>query len=870
MKPVLSIIMPTYARPELLNLGLKSLMIQQFLVPYEIIVLNDYIPDESEAICNSYKDRLNIKYMFVGQRNLESLKWRVPGAVFNEGVKLAQGEFLILTSAEMYHLDNRNVSFLLTRLYHNSKLLTIPYGKDDDGRILDILKRGNNIPINLYDNLKNLNTKLPFCMGISKKQFESIGGFDPAFFEGYCFDDDDFVDRLLKDNCQYFQSDAKVIHLYHSRLAKDRIGLNNRNELWVKNQRIYISKQLSDKTIKKELKDIIPIKTVEEAMNEPLLPDKVNLPLDLSVGTPLQGDNGVNQEIIPPKSEQKPEVLPQPIETKEVLIIKEPDIIKDKWYLEKTPKIAHFYWGEEKLPYLRYLTIWSFYKYNSGWEIRFYYPKYRQKGRAWKTHEHRFEFTGKDYYNKLHKLPIKFIEIDFELIGFKNNVSEVYKANYLEYYLLYMIGGLFSDTDIIYFKSINNLFINKPENRNITNIFSILWHGHTMGFLLSSPNNDIYKYLLNKVSIYFEKLKDDYQCIGTLMINKELGTEIKQIQNKFPNLNIYNLLPKTIYAYDIGKIKEIFELKDIKGFVDYSIGLHWYGGFILSMKAINKLNGYNIKENSLFEKIIEVSLGKRELNMNNSEKLTIHCVVRNEPFIYYCIKASYPYAKKILLYDTGSYDKHTLEDIQKLLEEDKDKKIIFKQIPIDSDETQWTMQNLKDLEKQNKGKFNLGSVRQLMINDTSTEFFLILDADEVHYKQTMETIVNDIIPNFPEDIYLIATPLNWFYDLTHTFYGAYTFPFSGGIYRTDKVVMNSISPNEHHLIKETGEILCTTKYKMNWTEGLIPYAHFETFLKPWRRKGLIKPEQIIEFKGKLPEVMEKNPYYIERFLKENK
>ncbi len=82
--------------------------------------------------------------------------------------------------------------------------------------------------------------------------------------------------------------------------------------------------------------------------------------------------------------------------------------------------------------------------------------------------------------------------------------------------------------------------------------------------------------------------------------------------------------------------------------------------------------------------------------------------------------------------------------------------------------------------------------------------------------------------------------------------------------------MNSISPNEHHLIKETGEILCHSTHKMDWSKGLIPYAHFETFLKPYRRKHLIKPGQIVEFKDELPEVMIENDYYIKRYLDDSK
>ena len=38
------------------------------------------------------------------------------------------------------------------------------------------------------------------------------------------------------------------------------------------------------------------------------------------------------------------------------------------------PKIAHFYWGNEILPFLRYITIYSFSILNPDWEIKLYLP----------------------------------------------------------------------------------------------------------------------------------------------------------------------------------------------------------------------------------------------------------------------------------------------------------------------------------------------------------------------------------------------------------------------------------------------------------------------------------------------------------------
>ena len=102
----------------------------------------------------------------------------------------------------------------------------------------------------------------------------------------------------------------------------------------------------------------------------------------------------------------------------------------------------------------------------------------------------------------------------------------------------------------------------------------------------------------------------------------------------------------------------------------------------------------------------------------NKEDLTVHCVVKNEPFIYYAVKSIYNYCSTILLYDTGSNDKYTLKDIEQLLKEDIDSKIIFKQDLIEFDEHNWTDGNYNKLVNKNQGKRGVAQVRQRQIEDT--------------------------------------------------------------------------------------------------------------------------------------------------------
>ena len=249
VRPIASIILPSYFRPKTLWLGLYSLAHQKSKYKFEIIVLNDGQPDDTEKVCNYFikEYKLDIKYKFVGERNLPKPIWRVPGAVFNIGAKMSDSYILILSSPEIFHLHENSVESLIAPLLKNGKLLTIPNGKDDTSeeftKKVNSLKARNQLTLENCNNLgftsKELNTKMPFCMGITKQQFMEINGYDKRYFDGFCFDDNDLVDRLIKDKCTYHNTVHTVIHLFNSRKNKDRIGLSSPKLLWAKNKKIY-------------------------------------------------------------------------------------------------------------------------------------------------------------------------------------------------------------------------------------------------------------------------------------------------------------------------------------------------------------------------------------------------------------------------------------------------------------------------------------------------------------------------------------------------------------------------------------------------------------------------------------------------------
>lgn len=241
------------------------------------------------------------------------------------------------------------------------------------------------------------------------------------------------------------------------------------------------------------------------------------------------------------------------------------------------------------------------------------------------------------------------------------------------------------------------------------------------------------------------------------------------------------------------------------------------------------------------------------------EELTVHCMVRNEPFVYYAVKSVYDYASIILLYDTGSYDRHTLDDIDRLIAEDTEGKIVFKKVPIEVNEIGWNSKTYMVMAKANKGKKGTWWVRQMMIDDTDTKFFMILDGDEVYYKNAMERIHKEM-NNWDQSMICAMVPLIWFSDIDKIFHRS----VSGRIFVTDRIGMTEYSPGELHTDKLRGVPLRGRERNIYAMKDIQPYAHFEKILKPWRRE--VKNDKL--FTGDLPEVMISDTKILDRFLTE--
>ncbi|WP_444550002.1 glycosyltransferase family 2 protein [Candidatus Magnetomonas plexicatena] len=91
MNPLVSIIIPTYNRGELLRETLESVLAQTYQ-NFEVIIVDDYSEDATEAIVKRFKDS-RIKF-------LQSRIRHIIAASRNQGIKEASGEFIAFVDSD--------------------------------------------------------------------------------------------------------------------------------------------------------------------------------------------------------------------------------------------------------------------------------------------------------------------------------------------------------------------------------------------------------------------------------------------------------------------------------------------------------------------------------------------------------------------------------------------------------------------------------------------------------------------------------------------------------------------------------------------------------------------------------------------------
>tara|TARA_R110002012_G_scaffold156060_1_gene316909 strand:+ start:6114 stop:7724 length:1611 start_codon:yes stop_codon:yes gene_type:complete len=273
-----------------------------------------------------------------------------------------------------------------------------------------------------------------------------------------------------------------------------------------------------------------------------------------------------------------------------------------KWHLDKIPKVANFYWGSQKMSFMRYMTIKSFKKHNPDWSVHLYMPKSVSTETAWRKIDDHHQNDSTDYKSKedyfeqlLSEEPIKIIKVDFSKTVVGSSGSEPHKSDFLRWSVLYQKGGLWSDMDIAYHKPMTELYFNNYENSQ-TDLVVSYDERHTengvnltpIGFLLTKPKNSFFNSLTKKSIKLFDP--NHYQSIGANMW-MNVYPNIESIRQSH-HLRVLNLDYNVVYQFDWNNLDQIYQSRT-KKLNDKSIGIHWYGGHPISQQFNNKINHEN-------------------------------------------------------------------------------------------------------------------------------------------------------------------------------------------------------------------------------------------------------------------------------------
>lgn len=212
--PKVSVIIPTYNRAELLPRAVDSVLAQTF-TNYEIIIVDDCSPDNTQAIISEFDDSRI--------RSLRHERNQGASAARNTGIEYARGEYIAFLDDDDEWLPI-NLEEQVRILDSSSHRVGLIYGwmdtvEDSSGRL--ILGSRDTMSGDVFEDALGLNFPPTPTLLVRSSVAREVGGFDESLT---IYEDPDFFLRISQ---RYEVSVLpKVVAKRHVEHGKDRLSDN--------------------------------------------------------------------------------------------------------------------------------------------------------------------------------------------------------------------------------------------------------------------------------------------------------------------------------------------------------------------------------------------------------------------------------------------------------------------------------------------------------------------------------------------------------------------------------------------------------------------------------------------------------------------
>lgn len=233
MQYLISIVMTYYNRRSQIIKTLQSIELSSYS-NIEIIVVDDASDDDQRI--NDLINRFNRK-IYLYRVEPKDKTWINPCIPFNIGLKKAQGEIVVLQNSECLHYGDV-LNYVYNRL-NDSSYISLPcyslskekteaigdVGRMSLDRIIRPLSKTSEAskkkdPDRWYNHPILRPNAFHFTSAIYNRTLQKVGYFDERFASGFCYDDDEFINRVRKNNLMVQIPDPNenifVIHQWHS------------------------------------------------------------------------------------------------------------------------------------------------------------------------------------------------------------------------------------------------------------------------------------------------------------------------------------------------------------------------------------------------------------------------------------------------------------------------------------------------------------------------------------------------------------------------------------------------------------------------------------------------------------------------------